>query len=181
MRRNERGAAMANQGRGLAAAKNRAEAAFPLSRHRNPKFLHPVLPIIIWHGHHRYHSLVDRPIDPLVPKSEVRKMFVPHLDGDIMNNANAHITALVGNRGSVRDALSPDALLDRLLAEASRQGLTPGEMSRRTGVDFNTCTKVLHREARRTSWDTVIRLAEALDVRVELFNGKGQSLARSDN
>ena len=98
-----------------------------------------------------------------------------------MTHPTRHITALVGRRDSVRDALSPDALIERLICEAERQQITASEIAKRTGVDFNTCQKLLRRQSRRTSWDTVIRFAEALSVRVEFFDGNGQSLARSDD
>ncbi len=70
----------------------------------------------------------------------------------------------------------PAALLKRILGEAKRQGLTAAEMSRRTGITINTCSKVLKGESRRVSADTVCLLMEALRCSFKLTDAEGRPL-----
>lgn len=83
-------------------------------------------------------------------------------------------TALVGPRGSVRDALSPDALIRKLLDEAQRQELTPQQLADRTGLPYSVAHKLLNGASRRPSLEGAMALASALGVTVELFDGYGR-------
>lgn len=94
-----------------------------------------------------------------------------------MNDSHAaKRTALVGPRGSIRDALSPDALIRRLLDEAERQELTPQQFADRTGLPYSAAHKLLRGASRRPTLEGAMALASALGVTVELFDGYGRKV-----
>jgi DNA-binding phage protein len=59
-------------------------------------------------------------------------------------------------------------LVDRVLAEVRRQGLTPMDVAQKTGLAYGAVHKFLNGASRRPTWHTVVLVAQAAGMTVRI-------------
>lgn len=60
-------------------------------------------------------------------------------------------------------------MVDRILAEARKQGASPQEIATRTEIPYSAVHKFLSGKSRRPTWDTVVLVAQALGMNVQVL------------
>jgi antitoxin component HigA of HigAB toxin-antitoxin module len=88
-----------------------------------------------------------------------------------------HVSEPLFNQRAVRETL--DAILDALDDERGRHGWSLSDLSRAIGRAANTSTTVLYHR-RATTVDTLLRMIDALGLRVALIDGEGRDIMQDD-
>ena len=88
-----------------------------------------------------------------------------------------HVSEPLFNQRAVRETL--DTILDALDDERGRHGWSLSDLSRAIGRVANTSTTVLHHR-RAVSVGTLLRMIDALGLRVALIDGNGRDIMQDD-
>ena len=88
-----------------------------------------------------------------------------------------HVSEPLFNQRAVRETL--DAIIDALDDERGWHGWSLSDLSRAIGRAANTSTTVLYHR-RATTVDTLLRMIDALGLRVALIDGNGRDIMQDD-
>lgn len=88
-----------------------------------------------------------------------------------------HVTEPLYDQDAVDSTL--DAILDALDDERGRHGWSLSDLSRAIGRAANTSTTVLYHR-RATTVNTLLRMIDALGLRVALIDGNGRDIMQDD-